>query len=585
MSVRVATPLLVGLGLAYLLVFGWAVLNTSYDSWGALVAVPVLFALGTWIVRRMFTGELASLVPILVVGIALKFAGAYARYWVGFDAYRGAIDAGRYHEYAVQKLGPIYAGDLHVVNLWPRGTGTPFMEETTALIFAVTGTSLIGGFMVFAWLAYLGTLWFVKAACLTVPGLAARKYAVLVVLAPSIVYWPASIGKEAWMFLMLGLATYGFARILVHRGLLVPIAMGIVGLVGAGMVRPHMAGLFVAGAIPAAIVALFVRVRSGTGRRRASDTLAILGVIVIAVIGLAVAVGATTRYLNFTDDEGGVTTTSIIEETQRRTEQAGSVFEPPSIDNPANWPYASIRTLTRPLPHEASGLAQLISAAEMTLLIGIALVSWRRLANLPRLVLRVPYVAFAVSIVFFGSLAMTSFANLGVLTRQRTILFPLLLLLLAVPTRREDLDRQELEEEAAEMERLRAEVAGTVEPAPRSSPIPAGWRAGRVAVPASVPTGGGGAPTPAGWVSTSTSPASQRVEADGGWVAGVWAPPTRSVTDETQASSGETRPHAAGWQSSSPAPARYESPTPAAGWSTSARRSPRPDDDGLWPSP
>ena len=64
--------------------------------------------------------------------------------------------------------------------------------------------------------------------------------------------------------------------------------------------------------------------------------------------------------------------TAIIDETTRRTEQAGSAFTPPTITNPLNWPYASVRTLTRPLLIEARGAAQLFTALEMTLLIGLA---------------------------------------------------------------------------------------------------------------------------------------------------------------------------------------------------------------------
>ena len=34
---------------------------------------------------------------------------------------------------------------------------------------------------------------------------------------PSLLFWPSGIGKEAWMTLGLGLASYGAARLLVHK--------------------------------------------------------------------------------------------------------------------------------------------------------------------------------------------------------------------------------------------------------------------------------------------------------------------------------------------------------------------------------
>lgn len=437
MSPRLTEPLLVVLGLAYLLLFGWAVTAYDYDTWGAFVVFPPLAVLGVVILRRMFSGELATVGTIMIVGLFLKFAGSLARHWVGFEAYQGAIDAGRYHDYAVDKATAVWSFEADVWTLIPDGTGTPFMEDVTAIIYALTGASLLGGFLVFGWLAYIGTAFMVKAACIAVPQLAGLRYALLCVLAPSIVYWPSSIGKEAWMFLTLGIATYGIARALARKGLVVPGAVAAVGLLGAAMVRPHMAALWIAGAVPALILLLVARPAGGEARPPIRDRLGAVLVVAVAVVGLVVAAGATVRYLDFEDEEGEVTATAIFEETTRRTLQAGSNFDPPSIDNPANWPFASVRTLTRPLLIEARGSGQLLSALEMTVLIGIAVVSWRRLVNLPRQLVSVPFVAFAMTVLFFGSLAFTSFANLGVLTRQRTLLFPFLLLILCLPTRRE----------------------------------------------------------------------------------------------------------------------------------------------------
>jgi hypothetical protein len=85
------------------------------------------------------------------------------------------------------------------------------------------------------------------------------------------------------------------------------------------------------------------------------------------------------------------------------------------------------------LPNEASGLLQLLSAAEMTVFIGLCLVSWRRLLALPRAVMTTPYLAFAVSVLFMAGLAYSSFANLGILTRQKSLVFPLLLLIPCLP--------------------------------------------------------------------------------------------------------------------------------------------------------
>ena len=60
-------------------------------------------------------------------------------------------------------------------------------------------------------------------------------------------------------------------------------------------------------------------------------------------------------------------------------------------------------------------------------------VGWRRLLSLPGLIVRSPYlVAALVTVAGFG-LAFSTIGNLGILVRQRSLVFPLMLLLWALP--------------------------------------------------------------------------------------------------------------------------------------------------------
>ena len=74
-----------------------------------------------------------------------------------------------------------------------------------------------------------------------------------------------------------------------------------------------------------------------------------------------------------------------------------------------------------------------MSAAELAVLGGIYVASWRRLRNLPRMLFTNPYVAFSITALFLGGLAYASFANLGILTRQKSLLFPFMLLAPCLP--------------------------------------------------------------------------------------------------------------------------------------------------------
>ena len=83
--------------------------------------------------NAMFSGALADLRRIMYVGLGVKLVGAALRYWVGFDAYQGGIDAQRYHDYAVIAATDVWAGRANIISIFPAGTGTQFTEGVTAL--------------------------------------------------------------------------------------------------------------------------------------------------------------------------------------------------------------------------------------------------------------------------------------------------------------------------------------------------------------------------------------------------------------------------------------------------------------------
>jgi hypothetical protein len=103
------------------------------------------------------------------------------------------------------------------------------------------------------------------------------------------------------------------------------------------------------------------------------------------------------------------------------------------IAGPQDYPVAIVRTLTRPLLMEAGSVAELLPALEMTALLMLAVVSWRRVVNLPVVMLRTPYLVLAVVVLVMFGIAFTSVGNLALLTRQRSLVMPLLLLPCCLP--------------------------------------------------------------------------------------------------------------------------------------------------------
>lgn len=418
----------------YVVITGWAMSSLSYEVWGGFVVAPILTAITVPLLRRTFRGELATLFPIAVGGLPAKFAGAIFRYWVAFDAYGGNADAGRYHEFGRHLAGDIRSGAASLSNIIPSGSGTQFVERFTASMYTIFGSSRLGGFFVFAWLAYLGSVLFVVAGIRAVPGLGRRRYALLVFFAPSLLFWPSSIGKESLLMLFLGITTFGGAQLLHRRwrGWAVPITA--FGVFGAALVRPHFAAIWSAGLVIGVFSSIFVRTPSG--RRESRFGAALL--VGFAAVVFALAAGAALRFLNPAGEKNDAAPLvdridAIFQDTERRTEIGGSTFAPVVINSPLDWPGAVARTLTRPLITEVTNFTELLPGLEVFGLMVLAAVGWRRLVNVVVMMRRSPYLWFAVAVLVMFGLAFSTFRNLGLLTRQRSLVVPFIVLLVSVP--------------------------------------------------------------------------------------------------------------------------------------------------------
>jgi hypothetical protein len=323
---------------------------------------------------------------------------------------------------------------LSLVGLLPHSQGTQFVKELTGLLYTFAGSSKLAGFMWFAAMGYLGVVLSVKAACIAVPGLLKSRYALYCFLMPSIVFWPSSIGKEAWMSLCLGAVALGAARLFQGGRTLRAVAWIALGAAGAAMVRPHMAVIWLAGIV----LALAWAVLSGRAAGGARNRWALVVVTVVALVALVGVAQVALKYLNppsEADVSVGKQVTNVLQLTTTRTSGGGSELKPVNVTSPLDYPVAMLRTLTRPLLNEANGVATLLPAIEMTFLTVVAVFCWRRLANLPRVMLRSPYVLYAVLVCMMFGMAFSPLANLAILVRQRSLVMPLLLLLLCVPQR------------------------------------------------------------------------------------------------------------------------------------------------------
>jgi hypothetical protein len=415
-----AEAIVVSATCSYVVLLAYATTVWDYDIWGGMVVAPVLVLITLPLLRRIADKDgLPGLYPLLVAALVVKLIMAVPRWAVAFVLYDGSADASSYNDTARQ-LAPIYRGLSFPLSDQAGGLGTQILGSIAGAVYAIIGPTLIGGFLVFSWIGFLGLLLCYRAARIALPALDGMRYAALLFFLPSMVFWPSSIGKEAIITPAIGLVLYGAARSFTRLRMALPCV--VAGLVVAYGIRPHIAALL------AASFAAGYLVRASRRRTPLTPIFKIVGVILISLAGLYVVSRAAQSL-------GVESTTSAIQQLDRQgelTTQGGSSFQASPVRRPQDLPGATLAVLFRPFPWEAGSAQVLIASAESTGVLLLIALSWRRvatgLANL-----RNPYILMTAIYLLGFIVAFSQFGNFGILARQRVQAMPLLLVFLALP--------------------------------------------------------------------------------------------------------------------------------------------------------
>lgn len=420
----------------YVAVFVWGMENTSYDTWGALLILPLLVA-----VSAPVLGRIAARDPdprtyrLLMLALTFKLFAAIPRFLMAFVLYDGQSDSAMYDQEG-RALAALFRQGVFEADLGRPVAGTGFVIIVTGIAYALVGPSIGGGFLFFSWLGFWGLLLFWRAVRIAFPQADGRRYALLVFFLPSLLFWPSSIGKDSWMMLALGVTAYGTARVLTRsRGGFLALALGSL---GTAMVRPHITVLAGAGLGVAYLLRRRPRQVSALGPVRAIAGIAVMCVGIVLMLQQA----STFFGLENTDSQS---VTDVLSETQRRTSQGGSAEADatgtaagagPAVNlSPLNLPVNVVTVLFRPFPFEAHNLQALIASLECVVLMGVFIAAWQRLRRIPAMFAKEPYIAFTSVYCLLFCWAFANINNLGILTRERVQVLPLVLVLLVVPRR------------------------------------------------------------------------------------------------------------------------------------------------------
>ena len=424
----------------YLAFFVWYAANEPYQLWGGFLIAPILFIVTVPFLRRgLEKVEGDPLIRrLIILGLAAKLIGAFARFFAG-EYLIGHADAVVYSAIGTNLSAEfrsfVFDGPALDFHTSRGGQGTIFIRIFTGALYSIMKPSVTAGYVVYSYLSFWGLYFFYRAYSIAVPDGLRRRYVALLFFLPSMVFWPSSIGKEAWMTMALGIGAYGVARLIQFRRFgYATIALSCLLM---AMVRPHVAAIFATGLAGAVILR-----RAGEGSN--ASVKRIFGLVVMGVLALVLL----NRLQSFFGVDAGLDFGEVLEETSERSSTGGSEFSPISPTSPVGLVWAIVTSLFRPFLFEANNSAAAVAALEGTFLLGLFTWSAARLARLPAAMFSRPYVGFAVLYTIAFAFAFAAIANFGILARQRTQLIPVAVVLVTIPVEpllmtRGDLQRSE----------------------------------------------------------------------------------------------------------------------------------------------
>jgi hypothetical protein len=389
-----------------------------------LIVIPLLVISVSYLIGRMMSVENDAryLAPMFALGAAAKMIGSVARHWVLMVQYRGIGDAVGYHNRGLELADSWREGVIPAVPEGLISFGTRFTGWFTGLVYAPYEPSLQGGFFLFGALALFGQFLFYAAYRRWAPPKTHFRYLALILFWPTLVYWPSSIGKEAFLMPFIGLAAYAASRLFERYG------FGWIILFGAGaglvfVVREHVTALMAV----ALMGTLFAsKAAPGTGGRRVILVLVMVGAMIPVAAGLNERFG-----VSFEDSVSSEDFDGIRDDLERATGQGGSAVSGGVVRGPLDLPGGFLKVLYRPLPNEASNTQMLIASFEGTALLLLTLWTAPRWLPTLRKARSEPYLLFCIAYTMGFVIAWSWILNLGILARQRSLVIPFLLVIFA----------------------------------------------------------------------------------------------------------------------------------------------------------
>ena len=361
---------------------------------------------------------------ILLLGLFVR-AMASALFIDMMSVYYGGGDFDNYMQHGYRLYNRFLSGgwaEYTDTSYWLHKSfwGTQVVNYITSVVGIPMLFSMHGLSLLFAILSYIGCILFAEAFANVFPRENLRRYLWLVIFMPSLTFWPSVLGKDALVILGMGMVFLGYSRRSPsYQGTRSPWLLIVSGVALIGILRPQVAAI---AAISLGLGYWLSRDRRWTPSRVAAS----LGILV--VLGWVSVTGL--RMLGVED----VSTQGVSNYVELKAENSGEAYSQSgvAVNQTTNPIQAIVNSLFRPFIWESGSITLLLSALEILF---IWLFVIYRFKNVIAFFQRHKKSEYLISSMFFillysMGLGMT-LANMGLLVRQRMIMYPALLLVVS----------------------------------------------------------------------------------------------------------------------------------------------------------
>jgi len=334
----------------------------------------------------------------------------------------GISDADGYYDSALEYHNGLVNGQWQEISPEP---GSDAMAFIGALLYSPTHASFEVMSAISVLFSLIGATLFWAAVVLWCGPVAARFFLVGMMFWPSLLYWTGAFGKDNIAFLAMALVAHGYSRLCHSSQFWRPLPELLAGLLLLASIRIHYALVVVVSLGAAELYKTLVEQRS---MRRTAVTLA-------AIVVLSPLCWQAVRSVIAANTEKSVV--EGFRDLSEVTAIGGSAvdsLETNSVSDMAlNYPSGFVRVLFRPWIWEAHNSFAFLASLESTLLLLLALWRWRPVLRNIQNAARSAFGVYCLAMLLLLILWNSTISNLGTISRYKTLLFPYLLAVVAVP--------------------------------------------------------------------------------------------------------------------------------------------------------